>query len=236
MSGQLLTISTLCLGKLFQYFTRLTHFLCSDGISYFLILSIASCYWEEPGFLFYVVLYHLFCTLITSLALQFSRLNSSSFLSFSSQYRCSHPVIIFVAFHWTLSSISMSLLYQGDHNRNQSLACFLACWVEGIDHWSIDQLAALLMQPRMLLVFFDITMQFWPTDSLSSTMIPNSFSVELLSSWWPQPDSQMQKFAFVSLELFKVPVSPVLQPVEVPPDHSTTLCCIIHSSQICFIY
>lgn len=46
----------------------------------------------------------------------------------------------------------------------------------------------------------------------------------------------MQKFAFLFVELQKAPVSPVLQPVEAPPDHSTTLCCIIHSSQICFIH
>lgn len=43
----------------------------------------------------------------------FSRLNISQSLSLSSQERFSSPLIIFVVFHWTLYSMSMSFLYQG---------------------------------------------------------------------------------------------------------------------------
>lgn len=38
-----------------------------------------SCCWEEPGFLFYIVLHQLFCTLITSLSLPFSRCRNLHF-------------------------------------------------------------------------------------------------------------------------------------------------------------
>lgn len=41
----------------------------------------------------------------------FSRLQSCNFLSLSSKGRCSSPVITFTALHWTLSGMSMSLLY-----------------------------------------------------------------------------------------------------------------------------
>lgn len=45
--------------------------------------------------------------------LLFSRLNSPSFLSLSSQERCSSPLFIFVVFHWTLSSMLMFPLVLG---------------------------------------------------------------------------------------------------------------------------
>lgn len=46
---------------------------------------------------------------------------------------------------------------------------------------------------------------------------------------------QLQGFALFLDELHKVPVSPFLQPVEVPLEGSMTLWCIIHSLQVCVI-
>lgn len=46
----------------------------------------------------------------------FSRLNSLSSLSLSSCERCSSPFIIFAALYWSLSTVSMSLLYWGAQN------------------------------------------------------------------------------------------------------------------------
>ena len=47
------------------------------------------------------------------LSLLFSRLNSPSSFSLSSQERCSSPLIIFVALLWTHSNRSTSFLYWG---------------------------------------------------------------------------------------------------------------------------
>ncbi|KAK4826730.1 hypothetical protein QYF61_010983 [Mycteria americana] len=46
---------------------------------------------------------------------------------------------------------------------------------------------------------------------------------------------QVQDFALSLDELHEVPVSPFLQPVQVPLDVSTTLWCVSHSSQLCAI-
>ena len=64
-------------------------------------------------------------TLIKSFLILFSRLNSPSSLSLSSYQRCSSPFVLFLDFHWTLCSISMSLLYWWDQNRTQHSSCGL---------------------------------------------------------------------------------------------------------------
>ena len=53
-------------------------------------------------------------------SLLFSRLNEPSSLSLPSQGRCSSPLIIFVAFLWTLSNSSTSFLCWGPHTWTQS--------------------------------------------------------------------------------------------------------------------
>lgn len=51
------------------------------------------------------------CTLIRSLSLLSSKLNSSSFLNLSTQEKFSNHFIIFVDLHWTLSSLSRPLVH-----------------------------------------------------------------------------------------------------------------------------
>lgn len=51
--------------------------------------------------------------------LPFSRLKSSSSLSLSSYVGCPSPLIILVGLHWTLSRMSMSVLYWETQNRTQ---------------------------------------------------------------------------------------------------------------------
>ena len=57
------------------------------------------------------------------LSLLFSRLNSLSSFSLSSQESCSCPFVSLVARRWTLSSMSMSLLYWGAQNWTQDSRC-----------------------------------------------------------------------------------------------------------------
>ena len=65
-----------------------------------------------------------FYTLIRSpLSLLFTRLNSPSLLSLSSEERCSSASDIFMALCWTLSRTCISLLYRAAQNRTQCPRC-----------------------------------------------------------------------------------------------------------------
>jgi len=76
------------------------------------------------------------CTLMRSLlSLLFSRLNSPSSLSPSLDVRCSRPLVILVAFHWTLSIMSMSLVYSRALNWTTLLQVWPhLCRVGGKEH------------------------------------------------------------------------------------------------------
>jgi len=60
------------------------------------------------------------------LSLFFSRLNSPSSLSLSAYERCPGPLIIFMAIHWSSSSMSTSLFYWGAQKRTQHPRCVSA--------------------------------------------------------------------------------------------------------------
>ena len=66
---------------------------------------------------------HLYTLIRSTVSLLFSRLISPSSLSLSLQERCSCPLIIFVALHLTVSSMSMSFLYWGTQNWTQHSRC-----------------------------------------------------------------------------------------------------------------
>ena len=71
------------------------------------------------------------------LNLLFSRLNSPTSLSLSLYVRCSDTRTIFVALHWTHSSMSMSLLYWGAQHQMQH-SWWVSRWTEVKDRlpWS----------------------------------------------------------------------------------------------------
>ncbi|KAK4826285.1 hypothetical protein QYF61_007132 [Mycteria americana] len=83
----------------------------------------------------------------------------------------------------------------------------------------------------------------WLMFSLVSSRTTKSFSAKLFSSWSTPSiylvsglvPPQVQDFALHPVELYEVPVSPFLQPVQVPLDGSTTLWHISHSPQFCVI-
>lgn len=112
-------------------------------------------------------------------SLLFSRLNSCSLVSFSSQQRCSRPLIIMVALHWIISSISTSLLYQ-ETEREPELGMFPhQCWAEEKDclQWSAGSTPTDAAQDAVGFLCHDyVVLAHRPPSVLMSTMIPNSFS------------------------------------------------------------
>ncbi|KAK4811173.1 hypothetical protein QYF61_019804 [Mycteria americana] len=84
----------------------------------------------------------------------------------------------------------------------------------------------------MLLVFFAARAHCWLMFNMVSTRTPRQPLHILVHGVVPP---QVQDFAPPLTELYEDPVSPFLQPVEVPLDGSTTLWCIHHSSQFCVI-
>lgn len=79
------------------------------------------------------------------------RLNNPSSISLSLCVRCCSPFINFKTFHWTHSSMPVSLLYWGAHSI-YSLSG--GCWIEGEDHlsWSSDNAALVLLCCRGVLL------------------------------------------------------------------------------------
>ena len=108
----------------------------------------------------------------------FSRLNSPSALSLSSYDRCSSPLINSPAFHWTSSSMSMSLSCRAQ-NWTWNSRCVLPDRQRG-RITSPDVLAMLcLFQPRRLLAAVAKRARCWLMVSLSAVAFPT----RLLSSW-----------------------------------------------------
>jgi len=90
----------------------------------FQVVSIASClvtgnHGKEAGSVLFAASFQLFTLIRSSLNLLFPRLDSPSSINLSSQESCSSPLNIFMAFHWTLSSMFMSLLCWGGQNWTQ---------------------------------------------------------------------------------------------------------------------
>ena len=182
---------------------------------------------------------HLLCTLPSGIyicgedppRLLFSRLNSPSSLSPSSLERCSSPFPIAVALHWTLSSLSLSLLSWGAQHRTQPSRGGLTSAEQRGRISSLDLLATLLLvQPRTPLAFFAASASTWcpPGPSLQSCFPAAHPQLVLVPGAVPP---QGQDFACPLVELQEVPVSPFLQPVEVPLGGSATSWCLSHSSQ-----
>jgi len=123
--------------------------------------------------------------------------------------------------------MSMSLLYWGAQSWTQHSRCALTS-AEGRGRIRSCSLLAtlILMQPRVVLAFFEARARCWLVFNFVSR---KSFSAKLLSSWLPSAHtgawgySQAQGFALTLVELHEVPVDPFLPPVEVASDGSTTL-------------
>lgn len=83
------------------------------------VLSVGTT--EKSGSLFSIPSHHVFIIHIVGFppSLLFSMLNSSSSLSLYSYVIHFKPLIIFMALHWTHSSLSMSLLYWVDQTWSQ---------------------------------------------------------------------------------------------------------------------
>jgi len=76
-------------------------------------------------------------------------------LSVYSQKRCSSPFIILMALHWTLSSMSISVLYCEAQNWTQYSRCGLTCTEQRGRITSLNLLTTLIfMQLRIPLAFF----------------------------------------------------------------------------------
>ena len=102
---------------------------------------------------------------------------------------------------------------------------------------SLNPLTSLcLMQPRIPLAFSATKTFCRLMVSLLSTRLPRFFSAELPStklvrSVYRRTSLHRQDFAFPLAELNEIPLSPFLQPAEVPL--KGTVWCITHSSQFC---
>lgn len=79
-----------------------------------LITSCPGHHWKKPAYIFLEPFLQKFTDIPPNLL--FSRKNRPSSFSLSSWERYSIPFIILVALHWTLTSSSTSLLYQGAQN------------------------------------------------------------------------------------------------------------------------
>ena len=109
------------------------------------------------------------------LSLLCSRLNSLSSFSLSSCVRCFSLLIIFLAFWWTCSHMSFSLLL-----RSAELNLALQLCVTR-DKLSRRIISLNLKQSRTLLDIFSARAYSWHIVSLLSTRTPRSLSAELLS-------------------------------------------------------
>lgn len=124
-------------------------------------------------------LFNYLYTLINPLS--FLSSNSPSSLSLSSYERCSSPLIIFLAFCWTLFSIFRSALYWRAQNGKQYSRCGLTTEEQRCKIMSLDQLAILcLMHPTKLLAYFaaaDILglCSVWCPPELSGPPLSNCF-------------------------------------------------------------
>ena len=99
-----------------------------------------------------------------------------------------------------------------------------------------------LMQTGMLLAFFSVRLYCW---LVVSSRLPGPQGLSL-QSCFPAfrlqhvlvpgvVPLQVQDFAVLFVELHEIPLSPVLQPVQIPLDGSTATWCISRSSQYCVI-
>lgn len=100
------------------------------------------------------------------------------------------------------------------------------------------------MQPRRLLSAFAVRVHGWLIISLLLIRPPRFFTAKkgkqscLPAGWSPACtgpwgySSQVQDSAFLLVELCEIPLCPILQPVQLPSNGSTTLSCISHSSQL----
>lgn len=107
---------------------------------------------------------------------------------------------------------------------------------EGSPPWSCWQG---LMQSRILLSFFDVRLHYWLMFHLS-TRSSRSFSAELVSSCsascvfcWLGLCIPRCRTAFPLVELYEIPLSQILQPVELPLNASTTIGVSSCSFQFC---
>ena len=126
---------------------------------------------------------YLYTLMRSPLSLLFSKLTSSSSLSFSSQKGCSSPFIIFVALHWTLSNTSVYLLYWGAQHWTQHSRYGLTSTEQRGRITSLDLLAILHLMLATVPLTFATGAHFWLAFNLVTTRTPESFSAKLLSSW-----------------------------------------------------
>lgn len=96
-------------------------------------------------------------------------------------------------------------------------------------------LAALLMQPRTLLVLLAARVHHGLELGVYGLTLPSCFP-----AGWPQcilvygvVPSHVQDFSFPFVDICEVSASPLSQPVQVPLNGNTTFWCISHSSQFC---
>jgi len=83
-----------------------------------------------------------------------------------------------------------------------------------------------LMQPRMLLAFFAVRTHCWLMFNLLSTRTSKSHSAELLSSHLAS-SMHWQNLALPFVKHHEIPLCPILQPVQVHLNGSTTTWCIV---------
>lgn len=85
--------------------------------------------------------------------LLFPRLNSCSFLSLLSSFRCSRPLIAFIALCWTHSSKFIFSFCWETHNWSQHTRCSLTSGLKRGRITSLHLLSPLLVQPSVLSAF-----------------------------------------------------------------------------------
>lgn len=103
-------------------------------------------------------------------------------LRFSTWEKCSSPLIIFLGFWWTISSMSISHLYWESQNQTLVLQTWShQCWAEMKCHLSLPA-ALLLLQPSILLAFFAARAHCSFMFNFVSTRTLRCFSGKLLST------------------------------------------------------
>lgn len=205
---------------------------CSHGSSHISICthcpwSICThcpCYWPLKRSCLFVPFPHGFIYIRNVTPnLLFTRLNHPSSLSLFSQGSGSSPLMIFVAIYWTLSSMSVSLFYQGVQNWTQNSMCDLTRAEERAKITYFNLLAMLLqMQPRMSLLHGH---SFWLLFKKLSAIAPDLF-VQIWKEYCLLKCESLIKGILPCFNSFSQKIRQLL--CEIMWDVSTSIC-IIHN-------
>lgn len=182
----------------------------------FLLVPVASCHrapLQWPWLLLRRSSPHIDLLIRSTLIHLLCKLNSSSFLSLSPYVRCSSPYVIFMTICWTLSSMSISVLYRITHHQIQHsryVSPELSSWegsppqpAAGVLPTAAPDAAGLLSTAKAFLPHGQSL--FFPWSSF--VKLPSACT----SAWscFFQTESSALPFA----DVHGIPISPFLQPV-----------------------